>query len=274
MLAGEVGAAGNAIGKGVESRIAAEVIDGAFEIVGAGLHGDAEGAAGGVAEFGVNGILLEVDFAHRVHGGRIGRLLAGHGRGAIENDVVLVGGAAADVELGGGPMVERALFGGGTDDHGGVERGQQEGVAMDDGQVVGHLGIDGQAHGGVVELHGGSGSFDGDGFGGGTGLETGVDGDVGAGLDGDVLLDELVEAGVFDGHGISTGNDEVEKVLAIRAGLRFGGDAGIVVEKRDGGANDDGIGGVDDAALDFTAGVLRPGGGDGEQQGAREEDFS
>jgi len=227
-----------------------------------------------VAEFGVDGVLLEVDFADGVHGGRVGGLLAGHGGGAVENDVVAGGGIAADVELGGGPVVEGALFGGGPDHDGGVEGGEEEGVAVDDGQVVGHLGIDGQAHGGGIELDGDGGGLDGDGLLGGAGLEAGVDSDVGAGLDEDVLGDELGEAGHFDANRVGTGDDEVEQVLAGGVGLGRGGDGGIVVRQRDGGADDDGVGGVGDASLDFAAGVLRPRGGSGEQHGARQEDFT
>src|SRR5204863_7858670 len=57
-------------------------------------------------------VLLDTDFLHRVHGGRIAVLLRGHRRRAVENDVVLIIGVAADIELRRGPVMERALLGG------------------------------------------------------------------------------------------------------------------------------------------------------------------
>ena len=271
VLFGEIGPAVDAIGEGIDGWIAAEEVGGAFQVVRPGLHGDGEYAAGGVAELGVNGILLEVDFRDCVHGGRIGRLLAGHGGGAIENNVVFGGGATADVELAGGPVMEGALFGGGSNDDGGIERGEEEGVAVDDGQVVGHLRIDGQAHAGSIELERDGGGFHRDRFLGGACLQGSVDRNVGAGLDEDFFGDELGEADHFDGDGVGSGGDKVEQVLSVGIGLGRDGSGGVVIEKGDGGTDDHGIGGVADTALNFAASILSPSGGYGEQQGARKE---
>lgn len=182
-----------------------------MEGVGAGFHLDAEDAAGGVAEFRVDGILLEVDFLDGIHGRGVAGLLGCHGGSAIEDDVVLGIGVAADIKLGGGPMVEGALLCGGANDGGGVEADEQEGIAVDDGQVIGHLGVDGESHGGGIELDGYGGGLDGDLLIGAADAEGGVDGDVAARLHEYVFLDEGLEAGELHFDGVVAGEDEVKR---------------------------------------------------------------
>ena len=71
VLAGQVLAARDAVRQRVQGRIAAQVVSGAVKLVGARLHLHADHAAGAVAELGVDGVLLQVHFLHRVHGRRV-----------------------------------------------------------------------------------------------------------------------------------------------------------------------------------------------------------
>ena len=153
MLAGQVQPLRGAVGHGVEHGIASQVVRGAMEAVGARLHLHAEHAAGAVAELGVHGILLEVDLLHGVHGRRIAGFLRHHGWRAVQHDVVLRAGAAAHVQLRSRPVMKRILLRGGADHHRGIQGGEQERIAVDDRQLVGHLGVERQPHGRGVELH-------------------------------------------------------------------------------------------------------------------------
>jgi hypothetical protein len=257
VLAGEVALAVDAVGEGVEDGVPSEIVGGAVELVGSGFHLEAEHAACAVAEFGVHGVLREVDLLDGVHGGRVAGLLGGHRGGAVQNDVVLGAGAAADIELRGGPVVEGVLFGGGADDYGGIERGEEERVAVDQREVVGHLRVERERHGRSVELDGHGGVLDRDCVADGTDFELGVDSNVAAGLHEDVFLDVGPESGKVDLDPVGTGNDEVEQVLAAVAGELGLADPGFGVDQSGGRPDDYGTGRIGDCALNFTAGVLR-----------------
>ena len=134
----------NGVGRGVEGRIATQIVCGAMQLVGAGFHLHGQHAACAVSELGVHAVLLDVDLLHGVHRRRVAVLLRRHRRRAVEDNVILVVGVATHVELRSRPMVERALLGGGASHCGGVERHQQVRIAVQDRQRVRHLRIHGQ----------------------------------------------------------------------------------------------------------------------------------
>ena len=115
---------------------------------------------------------------------------------------------------------------------------------MDDGEGVRHLHVKGGFHRGLVEVDGDRGGFNADRFADGADFEFGVDGDVGAGLDEDVLLFVRPEAGVADGKRVRAGGDEIEEVGAVGVGFALGLDIGIDVTEQEFGAGDDAAGGI------------------------------
>ena len=147
-----------------------------------------------MAELGVHGILLQVDLLHGVHGRRIAGFLRHHGWRPVQHNIVLRAGAAAHVQLRSRPVMKRILLGGGADHHRGIQGSEQERIAVDDRQRVGHLGIERQPHGRGIELHRDRRCFHGNRFIGIADFQPRIDGDIAAGLHQHVLLHKSAEA--------------------------------------------------------------------------------
>ena len=80
ILPGEVRSVVDGVRGGVEGWIAPKVIGCAVQLVSARLHLQRQHAAGAVSKLGVDAVLLDVDFLHRVHGRRVAILLGRHRR--------------------------------------------------------------------------------------------------------------------------------------------------------------------------------------------------
>ena len=214
---------GRPVAHRVEAGVAAEEVGRALDVVRARLHRHDRDAARAVAELGVHGVLLDRVLAHGVHGRRVAELVAGGERGPVEEDVVAVLGAAADVHLVGRPVV----VGLGLDrapalDRGGVQHGELQRVARPGGQVLHHLLLDREVSGRGVELDRGRRLRDGDRLLDAAHLQLEVHGDVAALLDADARLYGGLEPGQLGAHGVGPGLDEVEQVPSVgvrRAGV-------------------------------------------------------
>ena len=208
---------GRPVADRVEAGVAAEVVGRPLDVVGARLHGHDRDAARAVAELGVHRVLHDRVLAHRVHGRRVAELVAGGERRAVEEDVVAVLGAAADVHLVGGPVeVGRGLDRAPALDRGRVEHRELQRVAGGGGQLLHHLLLDREVAGRGVELDGGRRLRHGDRLLDTADLQLQVHGDVAALLDADVLLNEGLEAGQLRPHGVRSRLDEVEQEAAVR----------------------------------------------------------
>ena len=136
-------------------------------------------------------------------------------------------------------MVIGAVFSATAINHRGVELRQHERVAGDQRQFLRHLGVERGFHRRRGELHRNGSFLDGDGFRHGANFHSRVDGNVGAGLDENVLLLESPESFEFHLHGVSARKDEIKQVLTDFVGRGGIGDRRIVVGQRDAGAGND-----------------------------------
>ena len=125
-----------------------------------------------------------------------------------------------------------------------VEGEKEKGIAVDDGEGVRHLHVKGGFHRGLVEVDGDGGGFNADRFADGADFEFGVDGDVGAGLDEDVLLFVRPEARVADGKRLGAGGDEIEEVGAVGICIALDLDICVDVAEQDFCSGDDAAGGI------------------------------
>ena len=98
MITDLIGTAVQWIRHGIEHGVPAEVGSGAVNLVCTRLHRKTENTAGGVPELRVDGVLLHGKLLHRIHGGSVGTLGADLQRSAVEQEVILAGGIAADVD--------------------------------------------------------------------------------------------------------------------------------------------------------------------------------
>ena len=222
-------------------------VDFAVEGVGAGLGGDVDGGAHGVAEGGVEGRGLHLKLADGGLGGRerhAGGGAIGEGIGhAVDGELVLVVAAAIGGELGGGG-VEAGLAEAevGAVDGAGGEVDEVHGVAGELGELEDAAFIDDLAEGGVGGGEEGSGLGDLDGFGGSTDFERDVDFDVVLDADLDALAFPLLEALELAGDGVGAGGEVGQDEVARVVRFGRGGDAGVVVDDAHFGAGNDGTG--------------------------------
>jgi hypothetical protein len=152
--------------------------------------------------------------------------------------------------------MKRILLGGGADHHSRSEGREQERIAVDDRQRVGHLSIERQPHGGGIKLHGDRRCFHGDRFIGIADFRPRVDSDIAAGLHEHVLLHEGAKARQFHGDGIRARQHQIEQIGAgAVAGLR-GPDTGLSVDQRYSAVNDDCARGIHNAGLHAGARIL------------------
>ena len=217
----------------------------------------------GVAVLRVHGVLLHVDLAHGVHRRHVGALGAHQLRHAVEQDVVLVLRVSAHVHLARGPvMVGAVLLAAAIVDRG-VERRQQERIAVDDRKLRRHLGVERRLHRRRVEAHRNGSLLDRHDLGDRAELHGRVHRNVGARLNQHILLHEGAEAFDLDLELVGPGQDEVENVLAGLVRLPDGFDARIDVAQRDVGCGDHRAGRVTDDSSYAPAKLLR---GSGERK--------
>ena len=138
-----------------------------------------------------------------------------------------------------------------------IEREERVDVAVDDRQIVHLRRLDGAAYGAVFEIDGRGLLGDGDGFGGSSGGQGGVDVSLLVDSEGNVGLEELLEALRVDGHGVGSDGQEVDAVVAAGVGGDGVGVVGVCVDDGDFRAGHDGSGGVSDGADECGGGELR-----------------
>ena len=228
-------------------------------VVGARLHVEADDAAEAVAVLRVDAVLGDRDLFHRVDRRRVGRLVAGAERHAVEQHVVGAAGAAAGVVVVGvGVVVGPVLVGRGRYQHGGIERRQVVRVAAADRRLIDQRPIDVQLGGGGVEPDARRrGRFDRHGLLDEADRHGDVGGDVTALLDADVRQLRLLEALELGGDGVRPGLDEVEQIAALAVARAIDRHAGGDVGQLDRHAGQRGLARVHDPALHARAIVLR-----------------
>ena len=243
-----------------------------MERVGARLHVQADDAAEAVSVLGVDAVLRDGDLVHRVDGGRVGGLVAGAQRDAIEQHVVGAARPAARIVIVGVGVVVRPVLVGERHVDRGIEVGQAVGIAAVDRHLVDELPLDREIGVARLELHRHRRRFDDDALLEAADLEREIRGNTPALRHADVSLLRGFESLELAGDRIDARVDEIEDVVAVPVSHERHGDAGRVVLHRDGGARQRALGRVEHRALDATAIVLGAGRRRGEQQVTDERD--
>ena len=167
----------------VHAGVAEEHVGRAAQRVGARLHVQADQAAEAVAVLGVDAALGDGDFLDRVHRRRVGRLVAGAERDAIEQHGVGAARAAAGVVVVGVGVMVRAVLRGrrpGRVDDRRIEVRQVVRVAPADRHLVDQRAFERQVGAARIELHERRRSLHGDRFGHRRQPHQQIDGDVAA----------------------------------------------------------------------------------------------
>ena len=248
----------------VHARIAEERIGRPVQAVRARLHVQADDAPEAVAVLGIGAGLGDGDFLDRVHGGGVGRLVAGAERHAVEQHVVGAPGAAARVVVVRERVVVRAVLvrrAAHARVHRRIEHGEVVGVAAADRHLVQELPLERELGVAAVQLDLGALGDDGHRFLDAAHVECEVAGHVTALLDADGAVLGLLEAGQLRDDRVGARLDEIEDVVPRGVGHARDRHAGGVVPQRHGDAGKDGLAGVDDGSLDPRAVILRDGRG-------------
>ena len=190
-----------------------------MELVRTRFHRNDTDPARAVAKFGVDGILHHGVLGHGVHRRRITEFVARDQRRAIEENVVAILCATAQVHFICGPVV----VGLGLDrapaiDDGRIEQRQLEGIPSRGGKLAHHFGLDRQVAARSVELYGHRRVGDGDRLVDCPGFHFEVGGHIAALLYQDIALDELLEATHVGCQGVGSRIDVVKEVATFSVG--------------------------------------------------------
>ena len=247
---------------GPEAGALERIIGAAVETIGAAFDADIGDAALSLAELGVEGVGLHLEFLDDVGGGHVGSGdfvgVGGGGSGRpVDGDVVKVAARSAHGKIddvGGfeGTVEADAAVEG---DSGG-EADEKEGVAVGEREFRDTLAVDDGAEGGGFGIEQGDFAGDGDLLFGAAEFHGEIDVEAIGDADFDFWADGLLEARGGDFDVIETGLEEGGAVNAVVLGLEGGGCAHCGVADRDRSSSEDGAGWIGDATGDCATGVL------------------